>query len=302
MRSCPPRPRRRRNEQAEARADSFVSEAGSHCDDCGFGAAGGRESGHRGAGTAGASQPCPAGPEGADGGRPDSGGPRADCDRGGFRLAPRINAAGRMDIASDVVELFLTKDAAARARACRETESIERRSPGDRGAGPGGDRAQLGSFADWGAVPSDCIILDDPAWHRGVLGILASRVVDRTGTARACSDPRRWPGPWVGPVDCRLSSAGCPDRDSFRPERLVAPAASALFTRFGGHAHAVGFSLPSDRVELLRARMQRYGAPCCMARCCRLRWTATSRFRFRELTAGLLRVAEALWPLWDRQS
>ncbi len=29
--------------------------------------------------------------------------------------------------------------------------------------------------------PSECIILDDPAWHRGVLGILASRVVDRTG-------------------------------------------------------------------------------------------------------------------------
>ena len=32
----------------------------------------------------------------------------------GFRLAPRINAAGRMDIASDVVELFLTRDAAPR--------------------------------------------------------------------------------------------------------------------------------------------------------------------------------------------
>jgi single-stranded-DNA-specific exonuclease len=33
-----------------------------------------------------------------------------------------------------------------------------------------------------------------------------------------------------------------------------------LFTRFGGHAHAVGFSLPSDRMPLLRERMQRYGA------------------------------------------
>jgi single-stranded-DNA-specific exonuclease len=37
-------------------------------------------------------------------------------------------------------------------------------------------------------------------------------------------------------------------------------AAEGLFTRFGGHAHAVGFSLPTDRVELLRSRMQRYGA------------------------------------------
>ncbi len=37
-------------------------------------------------------------------------------------------------------------------------------------------------------------------------------------------------------------------------------ARDALFTRFGGHAHAVGFSMPSDRMDLLRERMQLYGS------------------------------------------
>ena len=58
----------------------------------------------------------------------------------GFRIAPRINAAGRMDIASDVVELFLTRDADAGHGTGGEAEPAERRPAGDRGQGAGGDR------------------------------------------------------------------------------------------------------------------------------------------------------------------
>src|SRR6185437_13493118 len=98
----------------------------------------------------------------------------------GFRLAPRINAAGRMDIAGDVVELFLTRDA---GRASELAEKLNRLND-DRRATEAKAleeiEAQLASLRDVdGAFLGECIILDNPTWHRGVLGILASRIVDR---------------------------------------------------------------------------------------------------------------------------
>jgi single-stranded-DNA-specific exonuclease len=100
----------------------------------------------------------------------------------GFRLAPRINAAGRMDIASDVVELFLSKDpAAARVLA----EKLHRLNDDRRATEAEALRTieqQIESLL--GDLPA-CFVLDDfgsgAEWHRGVIGILASRVVDRTG-------------------------------------------------------------------------------------------------------------------------
>ena len=179
----------------------------------------------------------------------------------GFRLAPRINAAGRMDIASDVVELFLTRDEIRatelaeklnrlnddrRATEARALEAIEAQLPMLRG--PDGE------------FLAECIVLDDADWHRGVLGILASRVVDRTGRpalvlthedGQAHGSGRSIGGfHLLDALTAVHSTSGMEDLE----------AGEMLFTRFGGHAHAVGFSLPSERVALLRERMRRHGA------------------------------------------
>jgi single-stranded-DNA-specific exonuclease len=180
----------------------------------------------------------------------------------GFRLAPRINAAGRMDIASDVVELFLTRDV---ARATALAEKLNRLND-DRRATEAkalvAIETQLETLrgAD-GEFAADCIVLDDADWHRGVLGILASRVVDRTGRpalvlthedGQAHGSGRSIPGFHL--LDALTAvHAAASDIDGMETS-------GALFTRFGGHAHAVGFSLPSERVALLRERMRRHGA------------------------------------------
>ena len=100
----------------------------------------------------------------------------------GFRIAPRINAAGRMDIASDVVELFLTRD---RARAQALAEKLDGLNQDRRDSEARAleeiDRELAGLVDGEGAYPRECLILDHPDWHRGVLGILATRVVERTG-------------------------------------------------------------------------------------------------------------------------
>jgi single-stranded-DNA-specific exonuclease len=172
----------------------------------------------------------------------------------GFRLAPRINAAGRMDIASDVVELFLTRDT---ERASELAEKLNRLNDDRRAteaAALEAIEAQLPSLRDAnGEFLAECIVLDDPAWHRGVLGILASRVVDRTGR----------PALVLTHEDGHAHGSGRSIAGFHLLDALTAVHSDGddLFTRFGGHAHAVGFSLPSEHVETLRTRLRRYGAP-----------------------------------------
>jgi len=174
----------------------------------------------------------------------------------GFRLAPRINAAGRMDIASEVVELFLTKDP---ERATELAEKLNRLNDERRATEANAleaIEAQLKTLsATTGNFLGECIILDDPTWHRGVLGILASRVVDRTGR----------PALVLTHEDGHAHGSGRSIEGFHLLDALTAvhgeiDAPDALFTRFGGHAHAVGFSMPSERMGLLRKRMQFYGA------------------------------------------
>ncbi len=173
----------------------------------------------------------------------------------GFRLAPRINAAGRMDIASEVVELFLTKDA---ARATELAEKLNRLNDERRATEAKALEAIEAQLESLSITPGDflaeCIILDDPTWHRGVLGILASRVVDRTGR----------PALVLTHEDGHAHGSGRSIEGFHLLDALTAvhgeiDAPRPLFTRFGGHAHAVGFSMPSERMGLLRERMQLYG-------------------------------------------
>ncbi len=185
----------------------------------------------------------------------------------GFRLAPRINAAGRMDVASDVVELFLTREL---GRAEELAEKLNRLNE-DRRATEGNAlqaieteleamRGATGEFA------AGCVVLDHPDWHRGVLGILASRVVDRTGRpalvlthedGQAHGSGRSIDGFHL--LDA-LTAIHDVSGDSVSGDADGAVATEVLFTRFGGHAHAVGFSLPTARLGLLRSRIERYGA------------------------------------------
>src|SRR5438270_5466984 len=92
-----------------------------------------------------------------------------------FRIAPRINAAGRMDVARDVIELFSVKDPArARELAAKldqlntDRQEEERRILRAVDERFSGDPTLCGSY---------CIVIDGEAWHRGVIGITATRIV-----------------------------------------------------------------------------------------------------------------------------
>jgi single-stranded-DNA-specific exonuclease len=163
----------------------------------------------------------------------------------GFRLAPRINAAGRMDIASEVIELFTTHDA---ARASDLAAKLERLNQERRAAEAAMLAEVMSRLSEPGYAEAFCIVMDGDGWHRGVIGILASRIVDQTGKPAV--------------VVTRENGEAYGSGRSISSFHLLNAIESCheIFTRFGGHAHAVGFSLPSDCVDQLRTRLCAYAA------------------------------------------
>ena len=168
-----------------------------------------------------------------------------------FRIAPRINAAGRMDVATEVIELFTTKDA---KRAQEIAGKLDRLNQERRDA----EATMLKEIVtrleqEEQFREARCIVMDGDGWHRGVIGILAARIVDRTGKPAIVIAHENGDG-----------SAGTAHGSgrSISAFHLLDAIESCrdLFTRFGGHAHAVGFSLPSARVEELRERLCLYAA------------------------------------------
>jgi len=171
----------------------------------------------------------------------------------GFRIAPRINAAGRMDIASDVVELFLTRDPARAQALAEKLDGLNSARRDTEAAALDSIEEELLALADpSGDYPADVILLDHPDWHRGVLGILASRVVDRTARPALVITHANGDAHGSG-----RSIPGFHLLDAIAAADAIDPAAP-LFHRFGGHAHAVGFSLPSASLPLLRYRIHNY--------------------------------------------
>ena len=206
----------------------------------------------------------------------------------GFRLGPRINAAGRMDVASDVVELFLTRDP-QRARALAErldTLNTERRAT--EAAALEAIELQLAALRDpAGLYAARCIVLDHPEWHRGVLGILASRVVERTGRPALVLTTDAGEAHGSG-----RSIAGYHLLDAIthadRCGNLESDAGTRLFHRFGGHAFAVGFSLPASSVVLLRERIHLHSADLLTATMLVPELILEAELGPADLTAGLL--------------
>jgi single-stranded-DNA-specific exonuclease len=161
-----------------------------------------------------------------------------------FRIAPRMNAAGRMDVAADVVELFSTKNPErARAIAARlDRLNAERQGEEQRIL-----QAIEARFQEDPALPEAfCIVVDGEAWHRGVIGITATRVGERYGrpTLVVSKDGHEAHGSGRSIPQFHLLNA----LESCRE----------LFSRYGGHAHAVGFSMPEEHLPELSARIEQY--------------------------------------------
>ena len=153
-----------------------------------------------------------------------------------FRLAPRINAAGRLGHPGSALELLLTEDDQTARRLAGELEELNR----DRQAIE--DRILRAAVAKVGEWPEAerarrAYVLADEEWHEGVIGIVASRLVERfhrpvvliTGSG----DEWKGSGRSIGAFDLHAALGAC----------------SEHLERYGGHRAAAGLSIRRDRID-----------------------------------------------------
>jgi len=163
-----------------------------------------------------------------------------------FRLAPRINAAGRMDVASEVIELFSTRDSHRATELANKLERLNRERRDAEASALSVIEQRLATEED--LISDRLLVVDGEGWHRGVIGILASRVVERTAKPAI-----------VVSVEDGVAHGSGRSVDGFHLLNAIESCAD-LFTRFGGHAFAIGFALPAASLPELKRRLRLYAA------------------------------------------
>jgi single-stranded-DNA-specific exonuclease len=163
-----------------------------------------------------------------------------------FQIAPRINAAGRMAQADDVIRLFLTNDLAEARQVAGQLQILnQERQQTETDI----VKAILDDCAETPVTDNDrALVFCRTGWHRGVVGIVASRLVER----------------FCRPVFV-LSEEDGEAQGSGRsiPKFHLLDALEAmphLFTRFGGHKQAAGLGMHAAKVDEFRQRFNTYAA------------------------------------------
>jgi single-stranded-DNA-specific exonuclease len=167
----------------------------------------------------------------------------------GFRIGPRINAAGRMDAASAVVDLFNATD---REEARRLAEHLDARNR---------ERMEMQREIFNRAVEefetgterasqTHVAVIAGDGWHRGVIGLAASKIAERLN--RPCV------------VISFEDDMGHGSARSIEAYHLFngLTACSDLFEKFGGHSHAAGLSIRRECVAEFRRRLNEHAASC----------------------------------------
>ncbi len=167
-----------------------------------------------------------------------------DAGRVGFRLAPRLNAAGRLSDPQAPLRLLLTDDQSEAERLAQELDDLNRQRQEVEGRilAEALERAEA-----LDPLPS-ALVLAGEGWHEGVIGIVASRLVERyhrpTVLLSVTEGVAKGSGRSIPPYDLMSGLWACDD----------------LLTVFGGHRQAAGMTLPGDRVDEFAACLTAHAA------------------------------------------
>lgn len=158
-----------------------------------------------------------------------------------FKLAPRINALGRLESASSGVELLTTGDESFAKEIVDETEDINSRRQDLVNTAFNDAQSQIAEQKDHGVI-----VLKGNGWHQGILGIVASRTMDQENkpvlVTQFDDNSGVMKGSGRSPEGFNLFTALNKHRD--------------LFVAFGGHAQACGFSIAEDKLDELTELLQ----------------------------------------------
>ncbi|HVM49698.1 MAG TPA: single-stranded-DNA-specific exonuclease RecJ [Candidatus Acidoferrum sp.] len=201
----------------------------------------------------------------------------------GFQLAPRLNAAGRLETAEAALQLLLARDLAEAMPLALALDARNReRQQIERGIA---EKLIEGLQARFNPATDFAIVEVDSAWHVGVVGIVASRVLQQfyrpTIIFGGDGDAFRGSGRSIAGFDMAQALRGCGD----------------LLLRHGGHAMAAGVSIHPSNVPAFRARLNELARAALKAGELQAPLGLDAEVRLPEMTLDCLDALERLKPI-----
>ena len=207
-----------------------------------------------------------------------------DCHHVAFQLAPRLNAAGRLETALDALDLLLTNDPAradslaeALDQQNRERQSIEKKIA---------DEVISAVRARFNPASDFAIVEGDANWHLGVVGIVASRVLrefHRPVLILGSDGTENWRGSGrsIEGFDLAANLRQCSD----------------LLLKHGGHAMAAGVTMASSRLADLKTRFNELARTTLSAEALQPILKLDAEVRLAELSFPFLKSLERIAPI-----
>ncbi|MDF1554197.1 MAG: single-stranded-DNA-specific exonuclease RecJ [Deferrisomatales bacterium] len=160
----------------------------------------------------------------------------------GFQLGPRLNAAGRMGDPLAALQLLISSDPGEAARLAGELDRVNRERQSEERGIADAAVARVEEEKWWPQRWS--LVVEGAGWHPGVIGIVASRLVERfhrpTVVLGVVDGQARGSARSIRGLDLHQALGRCAD----------------VLTRFGGHAAAAGLQLPEEQVPGFRERFE----------------------------------------------
>ena len=203
----------------------------------------------------------------------------------GFVLAPRVNAAGRMSTPDIAARLLLASDEAMsqEARELAEQLNVENVRRQEEEADIVAQARKLVE-TDLEIGSRTVLVVAGEGWHRGVIGIVASKLVD------AFHRPAI-----VLSIDGETAHGSCRSIPSFNMLAALESCADAM-VKFGGHTQAAGLTLETGRIRELRARVNEFADRCLGPDDLRPRLWIDGALGFRSITEQVASEMTRLAP------
>ncbi|BAY07269.1 single-stranded-DNA-specific exonuclease RecJ [Calothrix sp. NIES-2098] len=203
----------------------------------------------------------------------------------GFRLGPRINAIGRIGDPQIVIDLLTTDDMGIALERSMQCESVnqQRQEMCEQ------IEQEAIAFVETEFVTSlqqdRVLVVVQPNWHHGVIGIVASRLVERYGVPVFI-------GTYEDETHIRGSARGIPEFNVFE----ALQACHDLLGKYGGHKAAGGFSFPAQNLPKVRSRLIEFANQCLEPQHLKPLLKIDTQVNFSEIDRQLYQQLNALHP------
>tara|TARA_B100000686_G_scaffold350125_1_gene445206 strand:- start:2763 stop:4478 length:1716 start_codon:yes stop_codon:yes gene_type:complete len=214
-------------------------------------------------------------------------GKRVTSEDVGFRLAPRLNAAGRLSSAELAAQLLLSTETSSAQTCAALAKELDDLNAQRRELERDGTQSV---YASLGGSERPCYVVWSADWHRGVIGIMASRLAERYRRPAIViaveGDDAYGSGRSIPGFDLLSALDNCSD----------------LLIQYGGHRQAIGLRLRNRSIEAFRQQFEKYvGDRVVMADCApRLHFDA--EIEFGAITQKFVRDMQQLEPFGNGHS